>query len=395
MNILVISQYYYPEQFKITDICEQLHKDGNNVTVITGLPNYPEGIIYKGYENKKNTKENINGVNVYRCSIIPRGKGVVKRFLNYYSYMFNSKKILKKLNENFDITFVFQMSPVMQIYPALYYKKCTKTPVIIYCQDMWPESLIVGGIKKNSLIYNYFWNVSRKLYSKSDLLLITSPSFRNYLISFKNILDENIIYLPQHSNALCDLIPLKKEDGNINLLYTGNIGKVQNVDIIIEAMNYFKNSNIKMHIVGNGSEYDNCKKIVDENNLHSNVIMHGWKKREELIQYYELADACILSLSGKTFIGKTIPTKLQDYMSVGRPILAAISGDACDIIDESKSGIYCEPDSVEEFARLIRNYLDNKDEYDKCGIYARNYYEENYRLEDFSQKLIRIMEKLK
>jgi len=393
MRILVISQYYYPEQFKITDICEQLYKDGNDVTVITGLPNYPEGIIYNGYKDKKNTIEIINGVEVMRTAIIPRGRVFIKRFLNYYSYVINSKKAIKKLKEKYDIVFVFEISPVMQIYPALYYKQKTGTPVIVYCQDLWPEVLTIGGVKRNSIIYKYYWKVSQKLYSESDKIIITSPSFEDYLLKFNNITKEKIIYLPQHSYELCDSISLKKNDEFVNLLYTGNIGKVQNVDVMIEAMKYLKAYNIKMHIVGNGSEYDNCVRVISENNLQNMVIMYGWKKRDELIGFYEIADACIMSLSGATFIGTTIPSKLQDYMSIGRPILAGISGDACKVIDESLCGIYCEPDSAIEFANLIKRYMNNKFSIDKYGINARKYFEVHYKLSEFSKKLQQIMEK--
>lgn len=156
MKILVVCQYYYPEPFRHPDICEELIKRGHEVTVVTGLPNYPMGEIYEGYRNGKKRDEVRNGVKIHRCFTIGRRHGVLFRFLNYYSYAFSSARYVKRLSGEFDVVFVNQLSPVMMANAAFAYKKRYGTKVVLYCLDLWPESLVAGGIKRGSLVYNIF-----------------------------------------------------------------------------------------------------------------------------------------------------------------------------------------------------------------------------------------------
>ena len=178
MKILVICQYYYPEPFRINDICEELVKRGHEVTVVTGEPNYPEGEIYKGYENHSHSDEKINGVNVHRCPIIPRKQGIIHRFLNYFSYPRSAKKYIRNLKASdgnpFDIVFVNQLSPIMMAEPAISYKKKYRVPVVLYCLDLWPESLVDGGIRRESIIYKIFNKISKRIYMSVDKVLVTS-----------------------------------------------------------------------------------------------------------------------------------------------------------------------------------------------------------------------------
>ena len=184
MKILVISQHYYPENFRITDICETLVKQGHEVTVICGYPNYPEGYIYpdyKGKNKKKHKDEVINGVAIHRCHEIPRGHSAFKLFLNYYSVCLSMKKKAKRLKEKFDCVFVNQTSPVMVGWAGIAYKKKNNVPCLLYCYDLWPASLAAGGIKKSSLVDKHYQKVSKKIYQQADHICVTSKSFVEYL----------------------------------------------------------------------------------------------------------------------------------------------------------------------------------------------------------------------
>ena len=158
MKILVVCQHYKPEPFRVADLCESLAKVGHEVTVITGIPNYPEGKVYAGYENKQKRDETFNGVKIHRCFTIPRKHGVFFRVLNYYSFSLSSRCYLSRLKEEFDVVFVYQLSPVMMASGALTYAKKHQKKVVLYCLDLWPESLIAGGIRKNSFVY-FLWVV--------------------------------------------------------------------------------------------------------------------------------------------------------------------------------------------------------------------------------------------
>ena len=180
MKILVVCQYYYPEPFRISDICEALVQQGHAVTVVTGTPNYPEGIIYPGYEKGQHGDEVINGVRVHRCPLIPRKTGALYRFLNYYSFVFSSRKYLLGMKETYDVVFVNQLSPVMMAQGALAWAKRRGKKCVLYCLDLWPESLLVGGVRKDSAIYKVFMAISKKIYRKADAIAVSSKAFIDY-----------------------------------------------------------------------------------------------------------------------------------------------------------------------------------------------------------------------
>ena len=186
-RILVVCQYYYPEPFRISDICEEMVRRGHEVQVVTGYPNYPEGVLYDGYGKGKHIDEVINGVKVHRCFTIPRETGMVKRLMNYYSYPLSSASFVRSKacvasdGKPFDVVFCNQLSPVMMADAAIAYKKKHKVHVVMYCLDLWPESLIAGGITRTSPIYKFFHHVSKKIYRQMDKILITSRMFSEYL----------------------------------------------------------------------------------------------------------------------------------------------------------------------------------------------------------------------
>lgn len=198
MKILVFCQYYYPEPFRISDICEEMVRRGHEVQVITGYPNYPEGVIYDGYGKGQHIDEVINGVNVHRCFTIPRETGAVKRVLNYYSYAVSSLeyvlsgKCVASEGKPFDIVFCNQLSPIMMAYAAIAYKQKYKVSVVMYCLDLWPESLVAGNITRRSIIYKYYHFVAKRIYRQMDRILITSRMFSDYLRDEFDISDVKI-----------------------------------------------------------------------------------------------------------------------------------------------------------------------------------------------------------
>ena len=392
---LIISQYYYPETFKITEICEELAKI-NEVTVLTGLPNYPKGEYYEGYENhKKIFCENINNVKVIRLPIRPRHSGTINLFLNYMSYLKKAKRFLKTFNETFDAILVYEISPVLQISPAIYYGNKKHTKVYTYCQDVWPEVLKVGGVKSCNPIFWFFKQWSKKLYNKSDYILISSPMFKDYLIKIHKVNENKIIYLPQHASDMLAKLNLRKEiTPTIDFLYTGNIGKAQNILLLIKCFEKITNENVRLHLVGDGSEYNNCFEYLKNHNVN-NVTMYGRKSKKELIEFFKNSDVCIFALTGSNFVGNTIPAKLQDYMSSGKMIIASVSGDAKKIIDESKCGLTCLPDNVDDLYLTIKEFLSNKEKYKSYGENGKQYFMKNFTMNIFINKLYKILEETK
>lgn len=381
MRILVICQYYYPEPFRISDICECLVKRGHDVTVVTGTPNYPMGQIYKGYENGTNCDEILNGVNIHRCRIIPRKTGILYRFLNYYSYPYSSSKYIKSIGD-FDVVFINQLSPVMMAKAGIKYAQKHNTKSVLYCLDLWPESLVVGGIKRNSIVYKLFYLESKKIYNNVDVILGTSKAFGEYFEKKFGIRD--IGYLPQYAEDLFDPLKCRKEpDSFVDLMFAGNVGVAQNVGILIETARKCKDiKNLRWHIIGDGIALENLK--IKSKGLP--VIFYGRKPIEEMPKYYSMADAMLVTMKKDPILNLTLPGKVQSYMAAGKPIIGSINGETKDVVTEASCGIVATAESVEELESAVRQFIKMKD---KCvlGNNGRKYYEMHFSKKCFIDEL--------
>lgn len=382
MKILVVCQYYYPEPFRHPDICEELVKCGHEVTVVTGLPNYPMGEIYEGYRKGEKRDEVLNGVKVHRCFTIGRKQGVLYRFLNYYSYVISSVSYVKKMREQFDIVFVNQLSPVMMAEAGIAYKKKHHVPLVLYCLDLWPVSMVAGGVCKKSLIYRFFKGTSDRIYKQVDKLLITSRSFAEYFESEFGITDTE--YLPQYAEAIftpeqCQ----KKEDDYIDLMFAGNVGAAQSVDTIIKAAQLTADiSNLRWHIVGDGSEINKLKAVAKGINQ---VIFHGRRSLEEMPKYYAMADAMLVTMQKDPVLSMTLPGKVQTYMAAGKPIIGAIDGEASIVITDAACGVCGPTEDAEKMAENVRAFM--KMDRELLGRNAREYYDEHFKKQMFINKL--------
>lgn len=389
-KILVISQNYYPEQFRINDICEELVKIGHDVTVLTGLPNYPQGKLYPGYEKKQKRHEVINGIKVIRAYERERKSGgAINLFLNYYSFMFSSQKTLNKLDHNFDVVLVNQLSPIMQAKAGIKYKKKYGAKLILYCLDLWPASLLVGGIKQNGLIYNYYKMLSKKIYNACDKLLVTSKMFIDYFQEEFGFDTSQITYLPQYAEDMFKDLPTKKSDGKTNLVFAGNVGKAQSVETIIKAARLLEsNTNLSFHIIGNGSNLENCKKLAEG---LSNVKFYGQLPLEEMPNFYAMADAMLVSLGKNDLISKTLPGKVQTYMAAGKPIIASGDNEMKNIIEEAGCGLCSTAEDEKLLSENILKFIESSNK-QEMGQKARKYYENNFSKELFFKKLEQILE---
>lgn len=388
-KILVICQYYKPEPFRISDICEELVHRGHEVHVVTGYPNYPEGVLYEGYGKGKHIDEVINGVKIHRCYTVPRQTGIIKRFLNYYSYaIFSTKYVLSKKcvasdGRTFDVVYCNQLSPVMMAHAAIAYKKKYKVPVVMYCLDLWPESLIAGGVKRDSILYKYYHHVSRKIYQKMDKILITSRMFSEYFQQEFGFQDEKTEYLPQYAEGIFEEIETKQVTETFEFMFAGNIGSIQNVDTIIKAAELLKDEPVRFHIVGSGSDLERLKKIGDH---VENVVFYGRRPLEEMPTFYKKADAMLITLQADSVLSMTLPGKVQSYMAVGKPIIGAINGETRRVIEEAKCGYCGSAEDAAELANNIRLFIENPEK-EIMGKNARVYYEKHFEQKEFMDRL--------
>ena len=388
MKILVISQYYYPESFRINDICEDLVKQGHKVTVVSGVPNYPRGKIFPGYGYGRRKKECVNGVDIRRCFTIGRRNNIVFRFLNYYSYMISSTMYCSRLSEKFDAVFVYQVSPVLMANAANKYSKKNGVPLILYCLDVWPEILLVSSVKRDSLIYKYFYKVSMKIYSKADKVLVTSESFRDYFYNKFSI--KNVEYLPQYAESIFDYKKCFKEPNDtVDLMFAGNIGIGQSVETIVEAARLTQDCTyLKWHIVGDGSQYEKVKKLADG---LPNIFFYGLQPLDKMPEFYSKADALIVSFKKDSVLEMTLPGKVQSYMAAGKPIIASADGECRKLIESTGCGYCCDAEDAAALADAAKRFANetNKTQFSEKSY---NTYNALFSKDAFMQNLNRIFD---
>lgn len=390
MKILVLCQYYAPEPFRLPDICEALAEEGHEVTVVTGTPNYPEGHIYPGYEKGRHRDETLNGVKVHRCPLIPRKSGVLYRFLNYYSFVFSSGWYLRRCREDFDVVFVNQLSPVMMAQAGLSWARRHGKKCVLYCLDLWPESLLAGGIGASSPIYKLFLKVSQRIYRRADAICITSRGFEAYFRETLGVEDRPIFYLPQYAEELFRQLPeVPKQDGKVHFLFAGNVGTAQSVETIVKAARLLREEeHIHIHIVGSGISLESCRLLAG--NL-PNITFHGRQPLEAMPEFYAMADVLLVTLVNDPVMSQTLPGKVQTYLAAGKPLVGAIEGETARVIMDARCGLWGHAGDVSMLTENIRRAASDEALRNTWGENARHYYEHNFRKEDFMQTLTRIL----
>lgn len=367
------------------------------VRVLTGLPNYGTNTIPKEYKCFRKRKETIENVEICRTSIIARRQGVFFRALNYISFCINaSVKALFCSKKQIEDIFVFQTSPVFQAVPGIVLKKQTGKRLILYCQDLWPESLKAWNVKEDSWLYKIVAHMSRWIYQACDIILITSLPFKDYLIEHCDIKENRIFYLPQHEEDLySDIVGIYEENNCIDFLFAGNIGAVQDLSVVLQAVKQLGEAPIpyKVHLVGDGTELTTLQELSKELGIEDKIVFHGRHPLSEMKRFYKMADCFLLTLSGESFIGKTLPGKIQGYLSAGKPILGVIDGAGHDLILEADCGEAVPAGSVEECAKAMERIILNFPEYRIKGNNGRKYYETHFTKEVFKENLFSILDR--
>lgn len=389
MKILVFSQYYRPEQFLLSEICEELVCSGHEVSVITGLPNYPEGVIPKEYKFQKNRDQLINGVHVKRCSIIPRGRNKLQLILNYLSYMINARIKSLSVRGDYDIVILFQLTPILQAYPAIKYCRKHQKKLVTYCYDLAPKS---GSqlLDNRNPIKKLYARFSAWAYQSCDVIAVTSKSFINYLVTVNNVRSDKIVYLPQHASDIF----LKDEmttnnNGIIDFMFAGNLGLGASLETIVNAAEELAGKeSFLIHFVGDGAACKEIRRSIADKQIEQYFVFHGQHPIEEMPDYYRIADALLIVLRKGQI---TIPGKLQTYMSVGKPVLGALDGSGADIINESMCGKCVAAQDHRGLADIMREFIHNPNAFEEYGENGREYFLKNFTKEHFIENFNKIL----
>ena len=404
MKVLVVIQYFWPENFRINDLVVQLQRRGHEVTVLTGKPNYPEGHFYPEFLANTHRFDNYNGADVVRVPILPRGRGPLRLMLNYASFAISGSIIgLWRLRgRSFDVIFTCQLSPVTVGIPALVTRAVKKIPMALWVLDLWPETLSAVGVLKKKFLLRRVGNLVEYIYKRCDVILVQARSFIP-AISHRLGGDWPIRYMPSWAEALPKISTVEPASempttaGSFNILFTGNIGDAQNFPAILRTANDLRrHSKIKWWFVGAGRLRQWVCEEIKRYGLEDRVFMPGRFPIERMPSFFAKADALLISLKPEPVFDMTIPGKLQTYLSVGKPILAMLNGEGATLIRRAGCGIVCAAgDHKALSAAILEMYSMTAPEREKMGARAIEFSNKEFNRDRIIDQLENILKTLK
>lgn len=394
-HILVYSQYFYPEQFRINDLCLELVERGFKVSVVTGVPNYPEGRFYKGYSWRENRNEIWNGINIYRMPIFSRGQSKIRLILNYFSFVISSKLLERTLPKDIDAIFTYEVSPMTQALPAIWYAKKMKVPSYLYVMDLWPENVVSITNMQNKMIINAIGKMVDYIYKNTTRILVSSESFVEAIVN-RNVPEKKVIFWPQYAEDIYEIKPKGNQKVTSEyfeertFVFAGNIGEAQGLDILPKAANHLKKENImvKFVIIGNGRYMSKLLESIKK--LEVSEYFHFISRQPATNIPYYLAkfDVALITLNSSKIYDMTIPAKLQSLMACGKPLLVAANGEVQDIVRTSNSGLYGDAGNVENFVNNIIKFSEMSElELEELGENSKQYYDTNFDKKQLMNKL--------
>lgn len=391
MNILIVTQYFWPEEFRVNDLAIDLVKRGNTVTVLTGNPNYPKGKFFKGYGGFKFVVEDYQGVKIYRVPIIPRGNNNFTLVLNYLSFALMGSIFSLFHTIKYDKVFAINFSPITAAYPAVVYKKRHKTQLYLWVQDLWPESVSAAGNVKSRFVLNLLTKMVRHIYKNSDRVLLQSEAFTSS-VAEKGVTKKQIGYIPNWAEDLYSdnsIISINKFSNIIPkgfvVMFAGNIGEAQDFDSIIKAAEITKQfTEIKWVIVGDGRRKAWIETEIVRLDLQETFFLLGRYPMNEIPSFFVHADVMLLSLKEEGIFSLTIPSKVQSYMAFGKPIIGMLNGIGADLMSDAKCGyVSTAGDPVLLANNVIKAYKEESSVLLNMGINGKKYYDQN-----FSKKMV-------
>lgn len=392
-KILVVSQYFYPEQFRINDICETWVQRGYDVTVLTGIPNYPEGDFYEGYGVSSCRHEEYKGIKIIRVPIAPRKKSSIMMGLNYLSFV-ASGLIWKTFHkEDYDFVFIYEVSPMTQAIPAVQFAKKKKIPCYIYVMDLWPENFEVITDIHNSFVISFLDKMVDYIYRNCNKIFTASESFKKN-IQQRGIDPDKVIFWPQYAEEFYQPTTQKSEtipqDDKINITFAGNIGEAQGLEILPSVGKKLKreNLNIRFNLVGNGRYKNQLLSEIRSNGLENYFNFIDPVPAKEVPKILCSSDFSFVSLKKSEIFSMTIPAKLQSSMACGVPILLSADGEVQEILSNSKAGFFSDSGDVEGLLKNLRKIVGlSRSEIDTMGDLSRTYFDTYFEKEKLMDEI--------
>ena len=349
MRLLVVSQYFWPENFRINDLVAELVRRGHHVTVLTGLPNYPDGQVFQQFRDAPADYSYYEGAEVIRVPLMPRGKGGLRLMLNYLTFAVSATVVgLWKLRRRqFDAVFAYEPSPITVGLPAAVMRAVKRAPLAFWVLDLWPETLQAIGVVRSPAILHAVGKLVAFIYKRCDLILAQSRSFIPQIRKYAGK-DSRVEYFPSWAESIFDLqntIPadeIVSKPGSFNVMFAGNIGDAQDFPAILVAAESLKaHAHIRWAIVGDGRMARWVADEIKRRNLQDCVLMLGRHPVERMPSFFKHANALLVSLKDEPIFSMTIPGKLQSYLAAGIPVVAMLNGEGAEVVKNSRSGLTC------------------------------------------------------
>ena len=393
MKILIVSQYFWPEDFRINETISFFKKRNHEVTVLTGKPNYPEGKIFKDFRDCPDDYKFYKGAQIIRLPIISRGKTKFKLVLNYLSFILlgSFAGITSLRKKKFDVIFVYEPSPITVGIPAIFISKLSKTPIVFWALDLWPETLEALGIIKSRFIIGIFKKLANFIYNNCALVLCQSRSFVENISGYLED-KSKAKYFPSWSEDIVVDENTKKaseisdDPYSFKIIFAGNLAEAQDLDTVLSAIEIAKDDNkLIWYFIGDGRSSNWLKKEIENRSLNKQVKVLGRYPASRMPSFFSHADALLVSLKKSKAFSMVIPAKIQTYLKSGIPLIGVLDGDGRKVIDESNAGITCKAGDHLALAKIFQEINKLPKETlkimgDNGKIYAKQYFDKESQL---------------
>ena len=348
MRLLIVSQYFWPETFRVNDLAAELIARGHEVTVLTGVPNYPDGKVFESYRRDPPAFSSFHGADVLRVPMLPRGRGNLSLVANYLSFVAGGllRGPAKLKGRRFDAIFVFQTSPITSVLPALWLRRRRGTPVLLWVLDLWPETLSAIGVVRSPALLALVGRLVSFIYKRCDRILIQSRAFLENVARYAGD-THKVRYFPGWAETVFSEMgqvePARELDpfrDDFKLVFAGNIGQAQDFPALIAAADLLRDvAGLRWIVLGEGRAGDAARDEVVRRGLTDKVVFLGRYPLERMPSFFAAADALLVSLVDQPIWAMTIPGKVQSYLASGKPLLGMLNGEGARVIDEAGAGL--------------------------------------------------------
>lgn len=399
IKLLIVTQYFWPENFRVNDLASFFSEDEHDVTVITGKPNYPQGYLLPEFKANPKSFNKYGDINIIRVPMLNRGKGKFSLALNYLSFFISASifGLFKIRSNSYDVIFVFGASPITAAIPAILFKKIKKIPIFLWVLDLWPESLSAAGGIKSKLVIGLLARLVSWIYVNCDHILIQSRSFFQSVSKYCKDANKagKVIYFPSwaedifNSNNQEHQQIITRDDSYFTIMFAGNLGEAQDFPAILDAAEQLKkDKRVRWLIVGDGRISDWLAAEIRQRELSDSFHLLGRHPLDTMPSFYSCADALLVSLKNSDIFAMTIPGKVQSYLKFGKPIIGMIDGEANRVIEESSAGMVCGAGDTAGLVKVIDKMMHlTQSELKQMGNAGHKYYAANFERNMLLNKL--------